>query len=303
MADEKALRYEIDARTFQEPLAKLAETIAYKVQREGIKLINPSFVAADIYVMVRQALKIYEVFFYLNADVRRSDPAWHIGYPAGILPLVRCLIDCLYNITTLFENPKDNGRHFRSSGYRQLLEAIAEDEATYGGNPQWDSHNLERRTNADVDMCLNGFSVDEVMRTKLWPTLGRYLRESPETPNKVFLKSLTLGFWREYSAMSHAAFHGLMPTASLFAPRDVPFELRSRFDDHSEQLLSMHLLRVVGILLCILTEIQVHFRFDDAHINQRLHKVWDAVLPALEIKELYDQRYARLMSDNAITRD
>jgi hypothetical protein len=304
MSDQSdAVNYGIDARTFQKPLAELTETLALKVQREGIKLINPSFVAVDIYVMVRQVLKIYELFFYLNADIRRSDPAWHIGYPAAILPLVRCMIDCLYNITTLLEDPVENGRHFRASGYRQILEAIAEDEKTYGGDPKWDAHNLERRKLADLDMHLNGFALDEVMKTRIWSTLGRYLSDAPETSNKTFLRRLTLGFWREYSGMAHAAFHGLIPTAGFFAPRDVPLELRSKFQDHADGMLSMHLLRVVGVLLCILTEIQGHFGFDGAHINERLHKVWDAVLPALEIKELYDQRYAELMRDRGINRN
>ncbi len=304
MADEKKLlNSEIDARTFQKPLAELTETIALKVQREAAKTMKPSYVAIDIYVMVRQVLKIYELFFYLNSDVRRSDPAWHIGYSAGILPLVRCMIDCLYNITALLENPKENGRHFRASGYRQMLEAISEDEQRYGGDLQWDAHNLERRKVVDLDMRANGFTVAEVINIRLWPTLGRYLRDEPATPNKAFLKELTLGFWREYSGMSHAAFHGLIPTAPFFSPRDISEGERRHFDAHSDELLSMHLLRVVGVLLCILTEIQAHFRFDGAHINERLVKGWSSVLKALEIKELYDHRYAQLMTDRGITAD
>lgn len=298
--ENEALNYGIDARTFQKQLAELTETIAYKVQREGIKLINPSFVAVDIYVMLRLDLKIYELFFYLNADVRKQDPAWHIGYNAGVLPLVRCMIDCLYNITALLENPKENGRHFRASGYRQMLEAVAEDEKRYGGDPQWDGHNLERRANLDLDMRANGFTVAEVVNMRLWLTLGRYLHEPPVTPNKVFLEKLTLGFWREYSGMAHATFNGLVPTAPFFAPRDIPEALRPHFDAHAGEMLSMHLLRVVGILLCILTEIQAHFRFDGANINERLVKGWDAVLAALEIRELYDHRYEQLMKDGRI---
>jgi hypothetical protein len=298
--DNEPLKYGIDARTFQEPLAKLAETISLKVQREGVNLINPRFVAADIYIMMRQVLKIYELFFYLNAGVRRSDPAWHIGYPAAILPLVRSLIDCLYNITTVLESPAESGRHFRASGYRQMLEAITEDERRYGGDPQWDAHNLERRKAANFDMRVNHFTFDEVEKVRYWPTLGRYLHEAPSTPNKVFLEKLTFGFWREYSGMAHAAFHGLIPTASFFAPRDVPLELRSHFEAHADGMLSMHLLRVVGILLCILTEVQGHFRFDGARINERILEMWAAVLPALEIKELYDLRYAQLMRDRGI---
>jgi hypothetical protein len=65
-------------------------------------------------------------------------------------------------------------------------------------------------------------------------------------------------------------------------------------------MVSRHVIRVVGILLCILTEVHAYFRFDGANINERLIKGWDAVLPALEIKELYDLRYDKLMKDAGI---
>lgn len=43
----------INAKTFQEPLWKLAETMAQKVKREGIRYLpGPSFVADDIYMMI-----------------------------------------------------------------------------------------------------------------------------------------------------------------------------------------------------------------------------------------------------------
>jgi hypothetical protein len=68
-------------------------------------------------------------------------------------------------------------------------------------------------------------------------------------------------------------------------------------------LIARHVPRVAAILLCTPTEVQAYFRFDrdqSAHINQRLHQVWDALLHVPEIKELYDERYAKLMSDKGI---
>lgn len=53
----------IDARTFQRPLAELTNTIALKLEREAVKTMQPTYVAVDISVMIRQALKTYELFF------------------------------------------------------------------------------------------------------------------------------------------------------------------------------------------------------------------------------------------------
>jgi hypothetical protein len=294
----------IDATIFQRPLAELAETIALKMQREVVKTIKPQYVAIDIYVMIRQALKIYELFFYLNADDRRkNDSFWHIGYSAAILPLLRCMIDCLFNITMLLDNPKVNGYRFRASGYRRLIDGLAADQLRYGGSPAWDAHLAEQRKLRDEDMRMNGFALVDVMQTDYWPTLSAYLRpkkDIPFSPHQEFLKTLTLGYWREYSALAHATFNGLSSTAIFYTKGDVPHEDREKFEEAGETVISRHLLRVVGILLCILTEIQVHFMFDDARINERLLKGWNAVLPALEIKELYDLRYCGLMKDKGI---
>jgi hypothetical protein len=66
--------------------------------------------------------------------------------------------------------------------------------------------------------------------------------------------------------------------------------------------LSTHISQIAGILISVVTELQAHFRFDDvgARINQRIHEVWNALLPAFAVKELYDDRYAQLMKDKGI---
>ncbi len=50
-------RQRIDAKTFQEPLWKMTEALAQKVQREGVQCLRaPDFVPADIFMMMRQAI-------------------------------------------------------------------------------------------------------------------------------------------------------------------------------------------------------------------------------------------------------
>jgi len=293
----------IDARTFQTQLATLANTLALKVQREAIKTVKPSFVAVDIYVMLRQSLSIYQLFFFLNADERRQKYALWTVCSAAALPLVRCMIDCLYNITTILTNPGIKGRQFRESGYKQILDGLDADENRYGGDPKWDEYIASRRKFTSFDMRINNVTVVEAQTAKLWPTLSAYIRPKKNTrptTHQDFLRALTFGFWQEYSAMAHATFQGLVPTAAFYTPSDIPHEERVQFHDVSEKMISMHIFRVAAILLCTLTEIQAHFRFEGARINERLHEVWDALIPALEVKELYDLRYAKLMKDTHI---
>jgi hypothetical protein len=145
MPDEEKII--IDAKTFQEPLAKLAETIVEKVKREGPAILRaPFFVAEDLCMMIRQSLAAYRLLFYLNADQRRAEDCyWNNSYGVVSAPIVRSMIDCLYNVTFILEDPAENGMAYRKSGFRRALEDISEDKERYGGQPEWDAYNKNRR--------------------------------------------------------------------------------------------------------------------------------------------------------------
>jgi hypothetical protein len=120
----------LDARTFQQQIRTLANTLALKVEREGPKIpLKPDFVSADITVLIRQALNTYDLFFFVNADERRkNEPGWKVAYSAVTLPLIRCMIDCLYNITMILDDPGVKAYQFRASGFRLALLAIEADK-------------------------------------------------------------------------------------------------------------------------------------------------------------------------------
>jgi len=92
----------------------------------------------------------------------------------------------------------------------------------------------------------------------------------------------------------------LLPIGNFLAPKDLPHEVRPIIEDQVEVLIANHISRVAAILLCTLTELQAYFKFDGARINERLHQVWNALVPVPEIKELYDERYAQLMREKGI---
>jgi hypothetical protein len=46
--------------------------------------------------------------------------------------------------------------------------------------------------------------------------------------------------------------------------------------------------------------VQAYFLFDGANINKRLQEVWKALIVAPEIKELYKERYKKLMKTKGI---
>jgi hypothetical protein len=298
---------DIDASTFQMPLAELAEVLSQKVKREAPKLlVAPGFVAFDLHVLIRQAQHTYALFFYLNADERReTDCYWRPSYTIVALPLIRNMIDGLYNITAILQDPGHNGPRFRRYGYKKLLAGLDDDQARYGGTAEWDEWIAKGRGEIDWDLRNNGLTAEDVLNEKEWPTLGRYIK-SPQaggtfTPHQEFLKTLVYGPWREYSAMAHGASEGLLKTAVFYVTDSLTHEERPGLDDGHLRLLSKHISQAAAILLCIVTELQAHFHFEGANINERIRKMWDALMQAFVVKELYRRRYEQLMKDKGIT--
>jgi hypothetical protein len=248
----------------------------------------------------------YDLFFFINADERRQkDPDYRIAYSAVTLPLIRCMIDCLYNITAILTNPGLLGPRFRASGYRKMLVSLEKDRQRYGGDPRWNEWITKMHAFTLHVLKNDGFTETEVHQAEQWKTLGRYLRQEkgvPLTPHQEFLKRLTYGFWQEYSGMAHGAFEGLLVTGAFYVSKEVPHDFRPMIDTMLDNTISIHLPRMSAILLCMVTEVQAYFRFDGARINERIHQVWDALLQVPEVKELYDERYAQLMQTREITK-
>jgi hypothetical protein len=93
-----------------------------------------------------------------------------------------------------------------------------------------------------------------------------------------------------------------MHGAMYYIADSMPHELRPTMDELHPRILSVHVLRAAAILLFVTTELQAHFHFDDdgAHINERIHQMWNTLMPVFEVKELYNERYSQLMRDNYI---
>lgn len=132
-------------------------------------------------------------------------------------------------------------------------------------------------------------------KTYRWPLLGQYVKRGPCTPHRQIIEKLTLGFWQQYSSISHASFDGLLEIFPFIAVDCIPHDQRASVYDAAERHLVRHFARAAGLLLCLLTEIQNFYKFDCARIDERLNELWTAMLPLVEVKEFYDLRYKNML--------
>ncbi len=296
----------IDAKTFQEPLWKLAEVMAQKVMREGSERI-PAFVCQDVHVMIRQAIATYNLLFYLNADERReNDCYWNDKYGVVAAPLVRSLIDCLYNITLILEDPIVNGAAYRKSGLKKRLLDIEEDQRTYAGKTEWDIYTAQQKKSLERLIHASGFKESEIQPRRYgsrWENtslkasrrMRRYIRGSLRPSHTCSGVSI-----RPYCTPATTGTSERFRLVAYFVLDSLPHDKRPIIEKSYLAFLTKHIGRAAMLLLCIATEIQLCFGFDGANINQRLESMWAALMGFFEAKELYEEHYAPLMKARGI---
>ena len=298
----------VDASTYQTLVSNLAETLAQKISREGDQIISaPNYTFADLFMLLRHARETYHLLYFINADDIRTTPGWRQEYTVVVLPLVRHIIDDLYNVTMILENPYLYGRKFRVSGYKNRLKRLDENIKRYALRLDFAPYLYKQRDLLLLDIRRFGFQEEEIRaakRSESWKTLGTYLarekNDPPDSPHQAFLRLFTYGNWRQYSAISHGTFEGLMEIGG-FLSRDLhPHDQRPFLDDKVLDVRSEHLFRAALIVLCIATELQGVFRFRDANINKRTQEAWQALTLTFEGGELYRDRYELFMKEKGI---
>lgn len=289
----------IDAGKFGQQVADLAKTLCLKVEREGHSRFPESAVPVDISMILRQMMWTYNLIRWINADDTRFGNVGYLHpYSFVCLPLVRTMIDGFYNCTALLDDPSKT-RAFRISGYYRKREALREDEKRYLDDPQWTQYLTIQRESLQNGMRAEAYTDSDLDDKKnKWPLLAQYLDAKPDSPHKQLLRKITLGFWKEYSSISHASFDGLVDLFPFVATDSLPHEKRDMVtDDAVHRYIAMHFGRTAAILLCLLTEIQQFFEFNGAEIDKRLAQLWSAMIPLYEIRELFDYRYKTLLKE------
>ncbi len=296
----------IDASTYQHLIAHLSETMAQKVLREGHKQIPaPATFHPDIFISIRQAQNTYNFLHWVHSDDMRASAGWRDTYTVACQPLIRNLMDNLYTITLLLQDPYKRGPQFRASGIRKGFLYVVAEEARYKGKPEWDNWIADSRAKLDIILRANGFTEEAVMDKKQfpdWPTLGKYLGTPPLDDHKKFLATFTFGQWKQYSAVAHGGPEGLHEVG-MFLNRDGHLhDKRLLIDDAHDRTMSLHMMRAAILLLAICTEVQAAYKFkdEDARINKRIMESWQALQPAMEAKEIYSEHYEQLMKDKRI---
>lgn len=271
---------EFNFKVINEPLERIYSYIKLRLDKDR----NQSKFNFLLFGFLKISFQTYNAIHKLVA----TNPK----YPFQARVLVRELIDILFTIVAIVENPGENSNKYEKAGYRNLWERYELEKNKYGNDPEWNSWFKTKKENL-LDPLAKTLNLTEeeknnpVKAIMRWPNPNRMLSKSEISlhPDKIkFLKEIETWLYGELSEWSHMGWGGL--AMGLFS--DMPETHWTPGKVESDAVVSGIL-----ILLMILSEITISCGYGKI---QELRYVWTILNNYFdEAKDYYNLRYDNLL--------
>lgn len=227
---------------------------------------------------------------YLTYKAVRKLIARDPKYPVQAHILSRSILDSLFNICLLVEDPNYYSRKFELAGYLSWRKEYDRRKIEFENDPRFkeliDIFQEHIEKGAKYYNLSNEEKENPEKNIKRWPIPSRILNKKliKSTEKREFLQKIYKDHYGEISEISHQTFTGM--AMGVYA--NIPEE-----HWYPEKIVSDALYRCILFLLMILSEIDVEMKYKQ---NQKLKYIW-TILGSffLEAKEYYNIRYDALL--------
>lgn len=282
----------LDFGPVRDELDTLYRAVHNKLEREWPESLDPTgALPVLLRAFVLTSAYTYRSVCYLCADVP-PDPDRRPEYAVSVPPLARTLVDTLFNIVFLFQNPAEHIRWYWRSTWRECCEDVRRWKLSYGDDPHWTSWIASFE--AMVDDYRKDWFVPPSEGSgdiEYWPHPGQMLKRSElSSERREYLAYLNDWFYKDLSRSSHLSGPGLLTRSFML------FEApgQSSRDAELSRFKGEAVFTVVTLFLCILSEIEGEVRFS---LVKRMEYLWGLLRPgSLPARELYERRYRELLS-------
>ena len=246
-------------------------------------------------VAVLASRAIYETITYLSRDTgHKQDLLPKPEYGITTSPLVRSLLELLFTIVFIREQPRSRVRWFHHSGWRELKELLDVLRARYGSQAKWKPKLMQLQESLEHLRRAHRISnrVAENPRTIVyWPTAMQMLSQKNDylgRRSRRFLGHLTLRY-QNLSQDHHMSGAGII---RVYAKLLID-EMDERRGPILKELKTNNVMLAVAIVLAILSEINDICRFDR---GQALAYCWGILAENRdEAQEMYNLRYRSMV--------
>jgi hypothetical protein len=277
--------FSVEFKLFNEPIQGIYRTIRDRLQKEEP---DPQGFHSFLHTFLTTALETHK------AVVRLIDQTESKQFSFQAMVLIRTMVDSLFTVLALKEDPAKYSRAFDLAGYRATWERHQRETARYGNNPEWKDPLEEQQKFLDFRasrLQLSDHEKNNPQHFSRWPTPGTMLkpRGGIQFPfsdqERKFLTDVDTWHYGDLSSYGHVQWGG-MALSVYAADREVqwvPHMLESRVA--IESLL---------FLLMLLSEVEAIKKYGT---NQDLKYLWVLLGDVFsDAKEYYDMRYQELLA-------
>jgi len=269
----------IDFKLINDPLEKIIKKFINLLKYENR---SPKNFDLNLWGLLESSYLTYKAVRKLIA----TDPK----YPTQAHILSRSILDSLFNICLLVEDPNNYSRQFELAGYRSSRKEYERRKIEYENDPRFkeliDLFQEYIEKGAECYNLSNEEKENPEKYIKRWPIPSRMLREKliTSTEKREFLQKIYKDHYGEISEVSHQTFTGMAMGVYTTIPKE---------HWYPEKIGSDALYRCILFLLMILSEIDVEMKYKQ---NQELKYIWTILSSFyLEAKEYYNIRYDNLL--------
>jgi hypothetical protein len=279
---------ELDYGTIRVEFDKLMIATSNKLEREWpANVFAHDGLAPTLRALVMVSANTYRTIVYVCADTPESSER-KLEYGLSMTPLARTLLDALFAVVYLFDDPVARADEFYRGGWREMFEENARYHAAYGHDPSWAAFSADHdRRLAQVETLIGITAAERTNSSSVgfWPTPAAMKKKIANTDRKKFLDYMNDWFMREMSQDTHLSWPGLL---RRFRPLMAPTEGGVR-----EEVLKKWKSDAVGtsiaLMLSLMSEIEIELRYG---LADRLKYVWGVMNQYYLIsREVYDFRY------------
>jgi len=297
LAKHNPTKTALDYGVIQDDWMSLLKGMTLKLEREFPPNLASTGAREFFWLTFRVALNTYNTLVYICAD-KQPDPFRKLEFTISCPPLVRTLVDSLFNVVFVLEDIEPRTVWYYKSGWREIQERLIRYGRTYGSLEEWNEW-FEVGTAVQEQMALhwkiNKKEHDNLNLIHYWPIPSQMIRfglnkkdELPET--RAFMLFINDWFYRELSQESHLSYPGLARRGGILMELDGK---APSVQDKLERNRSSQMVMALTLLLAICSEIEQRFNFG---FKPRVMVLWGILSDALPIpKEVYAARYAKLL--------
>jgi hypothetical protein len=285
-------RYNINFASLVEPLTEIPVAIANRIDNEhraALDAIDPG-----LPMLVKWTVQVAGRTFEGARHLAREDeanPNVRFRTVVCIPPLARSIIDNLFSVTFLFDDPVANSRWYLASTWRDGGSEFQLLQANHGSDPEWTQWLADYGAWLDSigkDARISDAEKKDPELIRQWPLPGQMthgqktggLDMTQDPDRQAFLRHLRLNYYGSLSGDAHLSGLGFARRGSL---------IHDGSDDEKLVRLSQNFLRLTTLYVALLSEVVGQLRMP--HEAVRLRQIWQKIGQWPEASDLFSKRY------------